>query len=164
MKISNEQIVALQESEARRKNQAPAEGFESLLSEQLGQGQAQGVAPAMDMRSAMLHGLIPATLPQQIAGVNEAAPQVQPALEEAMKQMENMFSGLEGYANQLASKDTTSLRNAYSMLENVSSELASFKAAFPDMEAQQPELAAMMNELDVITRTETFKFNRGDYL
>ena len=162
MKITNEQISALQESEARRKPGTAEEGFEALFAEELGSQKAQGKPQASEAQSVMRqHAVSPFPTAEMsavaaIAGDSDAAT--------AQMRMEGLFSGMEDYAGALSSNDPAALRNAYSLLENMTGEIASFRAAYPDMETQQPELAAMVNELEVLAVTETFKFNRGDYL
>ncbi len=78
--------------------------------------------------------------------------------------MESLFAGMDDYAAMLGSGEAAALRDAYSLLENMTGDIASFRAAYPNMETEQPELASLVNELEVLTVTETFKFNRGDYL
>ncbi|MDL2216562.1 hypothetical protein LJB81_02370, partial [Desulfovibrio sp. OttesenSCG-928-M14] len=55
------------------------------------------------------------------------------------------------------------LRQAYGLLQSMGQQVTDFKARFPNAAQEQPELAAMLNEVDVLFTTETFKFNRGDY-
>ncbi len=165
MKISNEQIRALQqEMESRRTTQArDASGFDALLTRQLDAGKAQGVAPATDTRLAAPQGG-PAPLADALEGIAAAGGNAEGIVDSIAARMEGMFSGMEEYAALLASSQEGALRGAYGLLENMTGEITALRAAFPDMEAAHPELAAMVNELDVLATTETFKFNRGDYL
>ncbi len=166
MKISSEQLVALQESIARRKSQAPAEGFESFLQETLGQGQAQGVASGIDPQSPLLNAFVAAQLvegPEQ-SGETGATGAVMGAPHEAARQMEGIFANLEAYAATLGANGQPHLRTANEQLDSMTGKLAALKAAFPGMQEEMPEIAAMVNELDVLATTERFKFNRGDYL
>ncbi len=166
MKISNEQIRALQQAnEARRNTQAGQKGFDALLNSRLGAEQAQGVAPAMDSLLAPMQGGFPVNLAEALEGTDATASLgLTGASEEMANQMEGMFDSFDQYAAELASNDKSALRKAYSLLEDMTGRIASLRSAFPDMKAQQPELDAMVNELEVLTTTETFKFNRGDYL
>ncbi len=167
MKISNEQIIALQENEARRKTQAVDEGFGTLLTQQLG-SEAQGVASAiapLEMKAGLLQGVLQGSLASasqngELANLTSA----QGMFEEASGQLDDMFAGFDGYAAQLTSTQPNAMRAAYGQLETMTDKIAKFRAAFPDMEKQHPELASMVNELDVLATTERFKFNRGDYL
>lgn len=160
MKISNEQLQALQAPEARRKPSGAMEGFEDLLAQQMITDTAQETTSAMDPQM-LLRGALPVS-PLGTAGAVPAA--LQGTAAEMAARMEGMFSGMDDYARQLASDDPAALRGAYSQLERTGADIASFRAAFPNMETEQPELAAMVNELDVLRTTEKFKFNRGDYL
>ena len=161
MKISNEQLHALQDTEARRKTSGAPEGFESLLSQQMNANTAQGLTSAMDPQ-ALLRGSLPVSLTGEMGETSPAVLQGMAA--EMATRMEGLFAGMDTYAQQLASNDPTALRSAYSQLEQTKAGIASLRAAFPDMETEQPELGSMMNELEVLTTSESFKFNRGDYL
>ncbi len=163
MKISNEQLAALTELEARKKSQAVDEGFAALLGGELGK--------ATGPQSAGMSGAIfmPGQLAAPLAGVQglgevDGATAAEAAGLEMSTMMVNLLSGLDDYADKLAGGATGSLRDAFSLLENTTDQLSAMRSAFPDMENSHPELAAMARELDVLTTTEKFKFNRGDYL
>lgn len=161
MKITNEQIRAIQEKEATRTKRSKELGdFDELLARQLGNDQqASSVAP--ESAAAQIKGT--ASLPFA-DGVEESALSVPAFSEEAADLVEGMFNTFERYADQIARNDGGNLREAYSLLSSMGDQIAGFKTRFPNAGAEQPELAAMLNELDVLTTTETFKFNRGDYL
>ena len=163
MKIGNEQLLALQQTEALRKPQPAGEGFDALLAEQLGN---QGVASSsVDMHAALSQGVRAAPLATVEQGAElSALAAAQGMLGEASEKMEGMFAGFETYAGHLTSANPAGLRAAYSQLEKTAGDIAAFRAAFPDMETRHPELASMVNELDLLATTEKFKFNRGDYL
>lgn len=161
MKISNEQLQALQETEARRKPSAAQEGFEGILAQQMDTKTAQGLASAQGSQ-ALMRGSMPVSLTEDSGAA--ASGLVQGTAAEMAMRMDGLFTGMDNYALQLASNDPAALRGAYSQLEQLNTEISSFRSAFPNMEAEQPELAAMMNELEAVAVTETFKFNRGDYL
>ena len=165
MKISNEQRIAFEQSEARQKTQGAAEGFDALLAETLAQGQAQGVSPLAPKSLSSLLGMVP--------GGMEAARELDPAklaeiaglsMQEAAVAIDSLFSDMEKYAGELGNAGKGNLKNAYALLEQIGSRVAEARGAFPDMENQSPELAAMLNELDVLATVERFKMNRGDYL
>ena len=161
MKISNEQLRALQDAEARRtKTGKPSEEFGALFTRQLDAEQPQGAA-ALENSAALAPGL----LSMPISGlVEDSAQTAAPtAAQEAAGRMETMFTTFESYADELALDGKADLRGAYALLENMSAQISEFKTRFPNAGSEQPELAAMLNELDVLVTTETFKFNRGDY-
>ena len=162
MKITNEQLRALQEAEGRRvKTPQTGDEFGALFTRQLDAEQPQG-SSALDNASALTPGLRSVPL----AGImdDSALSDSQSEAREAAGQMENMFGALERYADELGRNDKADLRRAYGMLEDMGNQIAGFKSRFPNAGADQPELAAMVNELDALVTTETFKFNRGDYI
>jgi hypothetical protein len=155
MKISNEQLRIMQESEAKKTQQQgkPTGEFGDILARQLGQSQ-----PTASSARAVL-------MPMQLPEVEQAAVnQGMLSFNEAATRVDGMFTSFERYAGQIAHGETGSLREAYNLLQDVSGQIAGFKAAFPNVRNDMPELATLLNELDVLTTTETFKFNRGDYL
>lgn len=170
MKIQNEHLRALQENEAQRaKKTQNGEGFDALLSREITANPAQGEEAAS---AAPLPGLAgphgiqnPALLEMQAAktsGTLQA--QGMGVLQEATGDMDAMLSMLDNYAGQLALDGKADMREAFSLLEGVSGEISRFKAKYPTVGTEQPELASLVEELDVLATTETFKFNRGDYL
>lgn len=172
MKIRNDHLRALQETELQRaKTQKTGGDFTDLLARELTANNAEAGGKAADP-SASLLGMgsaanikNPALLELQATlapGDMQAA--ALGIFENAASDMESMFSTFETYADQLALNDKANLRQAYSLLENISGKISEFKARYPDMANEQPGMAALVNELDVLTTTETFKFNRGDYL
>ncbi|MDR2161702.1 MAG: hypothetical protein LBO77_06155 [Desulfovibrio sp.] len=156
MKIHTEQLNAPLENDSRRAAVRPPEGFEALLARQMSVGEA---APAANAE-APSRVLAPPAPAGESALVSPAGGQEA----QIARRMEDLFSGMEDYAGRLASDAPDALRGAYGRLEGLAGGIASLKGAFPDMEREQPELAALVKELEVLTVSETFKFNRGDYL
>ena len=78
--------------------------------------------------------------------------------------MDGMFATIEQYAGQLAQGATPDLKSAYGLLRDLDGQIDGFKSRYPTAGQDMPELAAMLNELDVLAATEKFKLNRGDYL
>jgi hypothetical protein len=160
MKISSEQVRILQEQEALRGK--PARGgaeFSDLLARQLNPAGTQG--PGM---SGPLAAAGPVAAPLPLSGLQDAQGQAEPALQEAAARLDGMFSIMESYAARIGSGNDADLRGAYALLQDMSSQVTDFKDRFPNAAREQPVLAALLNEVDVLATTETFKFNRGDYL
>lgn len=162
MKIRNEQLRAIQEQEVQRpkvQKGAQQNDFTGLLARQL---EADTQIPvSVPENSPASTGAVSTPL----TGILEdSAPTVSPLVAEAAVAMEGMFDDFDSYAHQLAGNESGSLKEAYSLLQNISGQIADFRQRFPNAVSEQPELASMINELDVLTTTETFKFNRGDYL
>jgi hypothetical protein len=160
MKIQTEQTHALQQTEIRRKTDQTPEGFEVLLAQQMEAEKGRGPAPGAEAGD-VARGLAPPALTERIL---PSAPAIREEEAAIASRMEDLFSGLEGYARQLAADSPDALRSAYALLEGTAGEIASLKSAYPDMAQRQPVLAAMVNELEILAGNETFKFNRGDYL
>ena len=159
MKINNEQLRIMQENELRKTQQSgkPKGEFGDIFARQLGPVPSAASSAGATLLSvqpmAQLQGVEQAAANQGILSSNEAA-----------TRMDGMFTSFERYAEQIAQGQTGSLREAYNLLQDVSGQIAGFKATFPDAGKNMPELAALLNELDVLTTAETFKFNRGDYV
>ena len=163
MKITNEQLAALQELEPRRKKVDAPVGFEALMAEQLNSTAPFGVASETSAETARVQGILAPTLMSQV-GLGYAAQPEQPVLAGAGARLEDIFSSFEAYAGELGNDAEANLRTAYSALEKMTQDIAAFKQAYPNLAQSQPGLASVLNELDVLATTETFKFNRGDYL
>lgn len=168
MKIRNEQIEALlQQEQKRTKRAGEAGGFDELLSQELGEnGQVQDalpVAPPPGARAGVISSLLlqgveqaEAVSPVQGAGTLSAT--------EAMEDIGGLLDGWDAYAGELGKSGSEGLRSAYSMLEGLDERVRTLREKTPDLAQQHPGLAAMVNDLEVMTTTEKFKFNRGDYL
>ncbi len=160
MKISNEQIVALQETIARRKEKAATGDFENLLQQTISTRQVQGVAPLSGVQNL-----------QSTAQALQGAEQLLGAENQTAKtdggfglELENILGSLEAYSRNLGKAEKADLRLAHAQLETMSKGLEALKESFPEMHEQNPELAGLFTELEVLATTERFKFNRGDYL
>ncbi len=71
----------------------------------------------------------------------------------------------DSYVDALRTSGTDgNLRDAYSLLEGVDAHVATLKAGAEPVLEQNPQLAGLVNELEVLSATEKFKFNRGDYV
>jgi hypothetical protein len=162
MKIRNEQqLRALREAEARNLKKArPDEAFDRLLNREVRKDAARQTAES---------ALSPRTMPSAaLLGASTAAGGAAPvfgpeAVESAAQEMEGMFDTLDSYAGQLALDGKADLRQAYALLESLAGRIADFKTRHMTAGAQAP-LSSLLNELEVLTTTETIKFNRGDYL
>ena len=159
MKISNEQVRIMQENEIRKAQQQgkPGGEFGDIFARQLEQAQSAASPTGVPLVSAQ-SGV-------QLRGVEQvAAIQGMLSSSEAATRMDGMFTSFERYADQIALGEAGNLREAYNLLQDVSGQIAGFKVEFPHVGKEMPGLAALVNELDVLATTETFKFNRGDYL
>lgn len=79
-------------------------------------------------------------------------------------QLEGVLSGMDAYSTQIGAHPQADLKGAYATLEEISGELTKLREQNPELTDRHPELGAVVNELEVMTVTERFKLNRGDYL
>ncbi|MCC8193355.1 MAG: hypothetical protein LIP28_01745 [Deltaproteobacteria bacterium] len=162
MKIQNEQLQALQrQAEAKAKKQQAGGLFDALLSEELGSaaapGQtASGQAPAASTALLGLNGVPP-------TGTVEETPEGV-ALAAVAQSIDAMLSGLDEYAGTLSSPQGADLRKAYGILRDMDKTLDALRESTPDLATRHGGMAALLDEISVITRAETVKMNRGDYL
>lgn len=162
MKISTEQLRAVQEREAQRpkvRKGAQEGDFTDLLTRHL---EADAQIPEAVQKTVTAPTGVVSTPAADIS--DDSAPIVPPLFDEAATAMEGMFDSLDSYAQQLAGHEPGSLKEAYALLQSVNGRIADFKQDFPNAASEQPELASLINEIEVLATTEAFKFNRGDYM
>lgn len=169
MKITNAQLEALyrqqnQASGANAAQTAQGGGFEAALAEQMGLengSTASGVTlPASGQASQA------SMISQMLLGTSESQPadQDEDVIQSAFTQASGTLDMWDSYVNALGSSGQSgSLRDAYSLLQGIDGQVASLKANTEGVRGQNAGLDSLVNELDVMTTTEKFKFNRGDY-
>lgn len=85
-------------------------------------------------------------------------------LQEAFAQASGTLDLWDSYVNALGKPGAgESLRDAYSLLQGIDSKVAELKQGTVGVRGQNPGFDSLLNELEVMTATEKFKFNRGDY-
>ena len=153
MKITPEQIAALQLQQKNTGRSASGEGFAQALTQEMNSGtsvQSSMVAPpAMPLvgldqalQAAMLH---------------------KPTEQTVMDKMDSLLSKWENYSQTLGSEGGN-LREGYNLLAGIRQSIQVVKSDLAAKPASGQELHDMIEELDILTTTEEFKFNRGDYL
>ncbi|MDR2125039.1 MAG: hypothetical protein LBP38_08705 [Desulfovibrio sp.] len=160
MKISNEQLQAVQEVRTQRPAMQRTEtGFDRILTREMDNVPAQGAAVS---GRADLH-IPPQILPELEAGKVGGTGAALPAFsKEAADMVDDVLTELEGYAAQLGRAEGADLRTAFASLQNMQEGIGGFRERFPGESAGTAR--ELIEELDVLAVTETFKFNRGDYL
>ena len=78
----------------------------------------------------------------------------------AVNGMEALLDKWEDYADHLAGGSEGGLKQAYAALEEIESGVAELQNRLPENAALQ----SVADELEILSRTEKIKFNRGDYL
>lgn len=162
MKIQNEQLQALQrQTEAKSKPRGADGTFDALLSGEIDAAAATGpTAPGrLASAAAMPFGLNGISPSGSVAASPEDA-----ALAAVTQSIDAMLSGLDEYAETLSSPQGADLRKAYGLLRDMDSNLAALREGSPDLATRHKGMAALLDEIAVITRAETVKLNRGDYL
>ncbi len=78
------------------------------------------------------------------------------------EKLESSISLLERYASWLGDPEKT-LKQAYGLLEQLSSQTKDLKNEFKDKDSTNPDLTRIITELLTTVEIEQIKFNRGDY-
>lgn len=159
MKILTDQLTATRpttDATSGDRSSADTDAFASLLAKEVGgqSDQATGLAaPLLTGYGALDLSGIQATDATQTTEDERAA----------MDNVDSLLGQWEQYADQLATgSGGDSLKKAYGVLENIASGVKQLKDGLAG-DANSP-LGAMVNELEVMTVTEQYKFNRGDYV
>jgi hypothetical protein len=162
MKIRNDQLQALQQQQGETRVKPGRGGdFESLLAARIGEAQGtEAGASASPLTGGLAAHLSPALLGLEEDGA-EAAGAL--GLDEVSQSIDGLFTAMDAYAASLSSPEGD-LRGAYALLRNLDRDVKALREAVPDLGTRHAGLAAVVNELEVMTVTEHFKFNRGDYL
>lgn len=164
MEIDTQQLEGLlraQEQQATllRKNPEQGSGFEALLSRQLGAVAATTTDESVLAQVAQNGALAPVLL---APAAEETVDPDTAVLQAAFDQASGALDLWDSYASLLGtSASSTALRDAWGLLENIDSQVAQIRSnpALP----RSAGLESILNELEIMTTTEKFKFNRGDY-
>ena len=165
MKIRTDPSEVLRPQEQTRTKPLPETGtsFEDLLSQEVGKSQFQTGAAGSQAPppGAKVYGISPLLAAQEISQIENPSDTEQ----KVMEHIDSLLHNWENYARVLKTPATgDGLRQAYGFLENIQSEVNELKGSAPDLGKDHPNLKSMVNELEILTVTEQFKFNRGDYL
>jgi len=169
MKVTNDQLEALlrqqsQSSSTSRTQTAQGGGFEAALTEQLGLENA--VATSAFSTSTTGQASQASMISQMLLGTTqtEATDIEEDVIQSAFSQASGTLDMWDSYVNALGSSGQGgSLREAYSLLQGIDGQVAALKTNTAAVRGQNTGLDSLVNELDVMTATEKFKFNRGDY-
>jgi HEAT repeat protein len=86
-------------------------------------------------------------------------------LQQSFQQASGLLDSLNAYANALSARGADgNLKAIYPLLEGLEQQVGGLKQGATSLEATHAGLASLINELEVLTTTEKFKFNRGDYV
>jgi len=154
MKISSDRLEGLLPQEHIHKTAGDGKAFEDLLAQQLGQGQASEAAVSSTGAKTI----------DPLLFVN-STDETQASAEEAMlagmfDQADGLLHDWEDYAKSLGSGQD---KAAWNLLTGLDSRIKDLRGDVGQLGARGNGLDAVLNELEVLTATEKFKFNRGDY-
>ncbi|MGE4298777.1 MAG: hypothetical protein AB7E47_12165 [Desulfovibrionaceae bacterium] len=163
MKIRTDQLEHLQQQEtARAKAKAETGGFEDLLASEVDKAaDSQGVQQTSTPPPGARLGI------ESLLGVEalDATDAITPSEQSVMENIDTVLDKWETYAENLNAPESESgLRTAYGVLQNISDDVQDLKDAMPALAESRPDLQGLVDELEILTVTEQFKFNRGDYL
>ena len=164
MKVRMEELHALlQQEQVGQRAQSKGEGFEAMLAKELRQpgGGAQGTSPPPPGVQA---GVIGQMLLGPLAQTESVDP-LEEALQQSLQQASGLLDSMNAYVNALSARGADgNLKEIYPLLEGLEQQVGVLKQGAAPLEAKHAGLAGLINELEVLTTTEKFKFNRGDYL
>ena len=140
------------------------QGFGEALAREVGKTEtppavARPSPPPPGARTMGVNPLLSVEEAARVEGVKTAEHTV-------MEHIEIVLDKWEKYADTLkGSGASQGLKPAFDALQNVSGEVERLKGALPSgLGERHPGLRTMVDELEAMTVTEQFKFNRGDYL
>ncbi|MDE5879505.1 MAG: hypothetical protein K2G99_05735 [Desulfovibrio sp.] len=169
MEINAEQLDALlrvqeQQAQGTRKTAGQPGVFDALLTQQLAGQDAGTTAQAGPLPPGAQAALYSQILLNGV-GASEATDPDTAVFQAAFDQASGTLDLWDTYAKTLGSSPTnSSLREAYALLEGIDSEVTRLRQDTAGVRGKNPGLDSLLNELEVLTATEKFKFNRGDYL
>jgi hypothetical protein len=153
MKITSDQLAALQLTQKNTARNAPGDGFAQALAQELDTNSAAQADTAQALAGPMVR------LDQAL----QAAMLCKPTEQNIMDKMQDLLSKWENYSRVIGGQEGN-LREGYSLLADIQNDLQQVKDDLARVPAPGQGLTAMVEELDVLATTEEFKFNRGDYL
>ncbi len=155
MKIRPDQIEGIQPEQSQRKDKAkqPGQAFGDLLNQEVARGDAPAGA----------QGVTPPPIVNPLIAASAVSETSDATANRVTGQVESILDKWDDYAETLADADG-GLKSAYGTLDDIAGEVAAIRSEQPELGQSHPELEAIVDELETLTATEQFKFNRGDYV
>ncbi|MBU1003894.1 MAG: hypothetical protein KKE73_15390 [Proteobacteria bacterium] len=162
MKIHPDQLRALEQDQAKTKQaQETDKGFGDLLATEVGKTAESAKAQTTSLPplgAGMLSNQLLAA--QAAAGTGETQ-----SGQNVMESLENLVSNWEDYAAQVGTTtEGPNLRQANGMLQSIENGVSDLRNKMAGLSGKNPELDAMVEEVEILAVTERIKFNRGDYI
>lgn len=153
MKITSDQLAALQLQQKNTVRNVPGEGFAQTLAQELDSSSAAQPPSAVSPTTPMVR------LDQALQ-----AALLQTSTEQTvMEKMDTLLSKWENYS-QIIGAANGNLREGYSLLADIRQNIQEVKGELALSPSMGQKLKPMIDELDILATTEEIKFNRGDYL
>ena len=152
MKITSDQLAALQLQQKNAARNASGEGFAQALAQELQSDSATAGTAATPTGPVV-------RLDQAL----QAAMLTQPTEQTIMDKMSSLLSKWENYS-QIIGEANGDLREGYNLLADIRQDIREVKSDLAQNPGLGHSLESMVEELDILATTEEFKFNRGDYL
>lgn len=152
MKITLDQLAALQlQQQKNTARPTSGEGFALALNQEMNLG-----TPIQSGQS------VPMAMP--LVGLDQALQAAmlnKPTEQTVMNKMDSLLSQWENYSQTIGAPNG-SLRDGYTQLAAIRENIQEVRGDMAHSPANG--LQSILEELDILTTTEEFKFNRGDYL
>ncbi len=170
MEINTDQLEALLRLKEQQAQNLPRDGakpgiFDAILAEQMGADPSDklGASAGSLSTSAAQAAMFSQILLDRSEGGN-ALDSDAAVLEAAFEQASGALNLWDAYAKSLGSPGgNANLRDAYALLEGIDSQVAKMRQDSSALRKPNPGLDSVLNELEILSATEKFKFNRGDY-
>lgn len=156
MEINTQNIEALmrvQEQQAQRKTGEASQDFNTLLFQELSADSMGGAASVPGTPQAQMISQILLDSGQHTDTSSRNA---------AFDQASGALDLWDAYARSIGGGQA-SLRDAYSILEGIDSKVSRLRQDTAGLQGRNTGLDDVLNQLEIMTATEKFKFNRGDY-
>ena len=180
MNIRSDYLEALKrQQEPNRKTSGPTagavsgeDGFAALFSQEIGQngetdptgltGEKALTAALTSGRTAHGKGIDASMLVSALGGTGENDEAGEASLLETITgQASGLLDSWDQYAQALSGG--ASQRSAWEMLAGMDKQTRALRDSLSGLPGGDADLESMLNELEVMSATEKFKFNRGDY-
>ena len=160
MKITTQQIDALfKQEELKKSASAPGADFEALLAGQM----AKTTPAATDAVASGMPGALSALDPANLLAAPENKDEEAALLENSISQTALLLDAWESYAGAMKSGGQNA-KGIWSQLLGMDSQVQALRGNLGQLGKGAGGLESIVNEMEVLTATEKFKFNRGEYL
>lgn len=158
-----EALLRLQEQQAAlpRKNPGQGADFEGILNRQLRETDPAALSADPALAGTLQSGSFNRVLFEPVQADEPVDPDTA-VFQAAFEQASGTLDLWDSYTRTLGtSTSDTALRDAWGLLQGIDAQVAQMRAN-PEL-SRSSAMESILNELEIMTATEKFKFNRGDY-